>query len=325
MHPLIQQHWRRAAFEAALVAAVLVALFAVLLAPSPDGGSAGSFFWTADNARFVAIEALSVSLGALGMALVLLVGGIDLSAGGCAVLAGVVAAALLGRGTPVFPALGCALLAGGALGALNGTLVGFARTAAAPWLITLGTFGIARGAAHWIAGEDTADIPLAASNTLRGLNLAPGLLLVALLTAGLAVLLRVTVFGRHLRAIGSNEEAARLCGVRVRLTKGLVYTAAGCLFALAGLAGMAVAGHGSTRAALGLEIAYVAAALWGGLRLGGGSGGVCGAFIGALGVTALMNAVQQAGWPVPLQEIAMGGLLIAAVGIDRLRQRPTCP
>lgn len=321
MTAFLKKNWRRLALEAAFAAALALALFAVLLAPAPDGQGADAFFWTPDNARFAAAQALALTLGALGMALVLLVGGIDLSAGACAVLAGVVAAALLQKGTPVLPALGSALLAGAGLGALNGALTGFARSAAAPWAITLGTFGMAWGAARWIGGEEPVSVPVSSGlmGALRGMNLAPALGAVLVLTGGLALLLRATVFGRHLRAIGSNEEAARLCGVRVRLTKGLVYTVAGLLFATAGLACMAVSSQGNARAGVGLEIAFVAAAMLGGVKLGGGSGGVCGAFVGALAVTALQNGVQQAGWPVPLQEIGMGGLLVAAVAVNWLR------
>lgn len=317
-----RQHWQRFALEAGLVLALAAVVGAVLFAAGSSGGgpAAADFFGSPDNVRFIAAQALGVAFGALGMALVLLVGGIDLSAGACAVLAGVVAAALLQHGTPVVPSLGVALAAGGALGALNGVLTGFARQSIAPWAITLGTFGIARGAARWVAGDDALSIPVT-GGALRGLNVAPVIVLVLILTAGLAVMLRMTVFGRHLRAIGSNEEAARLCGVRVRLTKGLVYTVAGLLFALAGLASMAVASQGSVRAALGLEITFVAAAMLGGVKLGGGAGGVLGALAGALGLTVLLNGVQQAGWPVPLQEIALGGLLVAAVGINRLRYR----
>ncbi len=318
IHPLIQQHWRRFALELLLLAALAGALLAVL----QFSATGADFFWTLENIQFLAAQAAPIALGALGMALVLLVGGIDLSAGASAALAGVVAAALLQKGTPFLPAFGSALLLGGALGALNGVLAGTCRNGPAPWALTLGTFGIAWGAARWFGGGAPIPIPATAIGALRGMNLAFALVLVLALAALFALLSRYSVFGRHVRAIGSNEEAARLCGVRVGLTKWLVYTVAGLLFAAAGLILMAVASQGDLRAGLNLELAFAAAALLGGVGLGGGTGGALGAFVGALALTVLHNATAQAGWPVPLQEIGLGGLLIAAVGINRLRHGP---
>lgn len=313
------RNWRRwLAFSLPLLLLALGVL-GFSLASTPEGQPVRDFFLTPDNARFMAAQGIAVALGTLGMALVLLCGGIDLSAGAAAALSGVVVATLLQNGAPTLAAVGAALLTGAALGALNGALVGTLRIA--PFVVTLGTFGMARGAAHWIAGKETVLVPAGSGmgDALRGLRIAPGIWVVLLLAAGLAVLLRATVFGRHLRAIGSNEEAATLCGVRVRLTKGLVYTVAGLFFALAGIASMAVTGEASAAGGVGVVIAFLAAAMIGGVKLGGGAGGVFGALLGALAITVLQNGAQQAGWPVPLQEIGMGGLLVAAVGLDRLR------
>ena len=138
--------------------------------------------------------------------------------------------------------------------------------------------------------------------------------------AGLAtLLLHTTVFGRHLVAIGSNEVAATLCGVRVRLTKALVYATAGLFFGLAGAAQMVVFQQGNPAGTPGRALDLIAAAVIGGVKLGGGAGGIPGALLGALTMTVLQNGCQQAGWPVPIQEIAIGCAIIAAVGLDRLR------
>lgn len=314
------RNWRRWLVEAALLGLAGAGLYALSLLPTPGGGPpVGTFYWTWDNASFMAAQGIAIALGALGMALILLSGGIDLSAGAGAVLSGLVAAVLLQRGASAGSALGAALLVGGAVGAVNGLLAGTLRIA--PFAVTLGTFGAAHGLARWIAGDEPVVVSAESglAGMLRGLTLAPVMGGVLLLTVVLALLLRSTVFGRHLRAIGSNEEAATLCGVRVRLTKALTYTVAGFLFGAAGLAATAVAGQGTAHGGVGLEIAFLAAATIGGVKLGGGAGGVFGALAGALVFTALLNGIQQAGWPVPLQEVGMGGLLVAAVGLSRWR------
>ena len=272
--------------------ALVVGAFSLL--PTTEGQPVRDFFLTGDNARFIAAQGIVIALGTLGMALVLLSGGIDLSAGASAALAGVVAATLLATGHSVSTALLAALLSGGLIGWLNGTLI--TALGIAPFIVTLGMSGVARGAASWLG--------------------------VVLLLAGvLTLVLRGTVFGRHLCAIGSNEAAATLCGVRVRLTKTLVYALAGLFFGLAGAAQMAVARQGNPAGSPGLELDLIAAAVIGGVRLGGGSGHILGALLGALTITVLRNGCQQAGWPVPVQEMALGFAIIAVVGLDHWRRR----
>jgi len=192
-------------------------------------------------------------------------------------------------------------------------------------IVTLGMLGIARGLARWLAVD--APIPLAQGLWLHAwvaplpalswLLVAPGVWVVLLLAGFLALFLRTTVFGRHLMAVGSNESAATLCGVRVRLTKTLTYAVAGLFFGLAGAAQMAAFGQGNPVGMPGLELNLIAAAVIGGIKLGGGSGSIPGALLGALTMTVLQNGCQQAGWPVPIQEIAIGCAIIVAVGIDR--------
>lgn len=306
-----------------LALGLIILVFSLL--HTPDGQPVRDFFLTWDNARFVAAQSIVIAIGTLGMALILLSGGIDLSAGASAALSGVVAATLLQSGSSVMTAALAGIVTGGVVGLFNGSLVTTLRIA--PFIVTLGTIGVARGAARWISSD--APVPVAGDLWIHELTVpfpplswllvAPGVWMVLLLTAVLAVLLRFTVLGRHLYAIGSNEEAATLCGVRVRLTKVVVYAVAGLLFGLAGVAQMSALNQGNPTGSMGLELDFIAAAVIGGVKLGGGTGGVFGALLGALTMTVLRNGCQQAGWPVPLQEIAIGCAIIAVVGLDRLR------
>lgn len=312
-------HWMAPFFALGLV----VLTFSLIT--TPDGDPVRDFFLTWDNGRFIASQGIVIGLGAIGMTLVLLSGGIDLSAGAVAALSGVVAAMLLQMEVPPLLAIGAAVLAGGGFGMLNGSLVAMLKVA--PFVVTLGTLGMARGVTRWMS----TDTPITVSQGLwveawvapvppaAWMGVAPGVFVVLLLGGLLMVLLRGTIYGRHLYAIGSNEAAATLCGVRVRLTKVLAYSLAGLFFGMAGVAQMAILHQGNPTGSPGLGLDLIAAAVIGGVKLGGGVGNIPGALLGALTMTVLQNGCQQAGWPVPLQEIAIGGAIVAAAGLDRLR------
>jgi ribose transport system permease protein len=214
------------------------------------------------------------------------------------------------------------VLAGGAIGCLNGALIGWLRMI--PFIVTLGMLGVARGTAKWLAGNQTVNFPASPVSELmaaRGVLPPPGVWLAAVLAVAMAVLMRRTVFGRHVFAVGSNETAARYSGVRVERVKFWMFGVAGLFFGTAGLIQLARLRQGDPSVAIGLELDVIAAVVIGGASLGGGSGSVLGSMIGALIMAVLRNGSQQMGWPTYMQEIIIGLVIIFAVGLDRWRRR----
>ncbi len=199
-----------------------------------------SRFLRAANLKSVATQSVIVALGALGMTLIIISGGIDLSAASNIALSSVVTAYAINAGLPPLLAIVLGMATGGLVGFINGSLITGLRLV--PFIITLGMMGIARGVAKWMAGNQKIDAPLTWVNELMAkspqpswLLLAPGVSLMILLAVAMAVLLRYTVFGRHVFAIGSNEATARLCGVRTKRAKIIIYTLAGIFCGLSGV------------------------------------------------------------------------------------------
>jgi ribose transport system permease protein len=297
--------------------ALVVVLFAVL---SPDR------FLTAYNLRTVATQTVIVGLGATGMTLVIVSGGIDLSVGSVIALSSVVTAVLLRAGVaPLLSAVG-GVLTGAAFGAVNGALV--TALGIVPFIVTLGTMGIARGLAKYLADEQKVDANAAWLSTLMEktpepswLLFSPGVWLMLGLAVATGVLLRRTVFGVHLTAVGSSEPTARLSGLHVERIKIAVYALGGLFAGLAGVLQFGRLTVGDPTTALGKELDVIAAVVIGGGSLSGGSGGVLGSMIGAFLMAVLANGCTLTGVPNYVQEIIVGFIIVAAVGIDVLRRR----
>lgn len=300
-------------------------------------------FYTSRNLENIARQSAVYATAALGMTLVIITAGIDLSIGSVIALTVVGTAWVLNIRTdegplindypvalPLFAVLGgvgLATLAGMANGMM---IVGLRIT---PFIVTLGTMGLFRGLAKGIANEKDIYPPESTwissimdptiSNPERSwMILPPGVWLLLVAAVGAAILLRYTRLGRHIYAVGSNEETARLCGVPVGRTKIIVYMLAGFFAGLAGLMQYSfISGIGQPTTGIAYELFVIAAVVIGGASLMGGEGTILGSIVGALMITILYMGGQQMGWPKWVQEMVIGGIIIGAVALDQLRHR----
>lgn len=283
-------------------------------------------FLSLANIKSVATQSVIVALCALGMTLIIVSGGIDLSAASNLALSCVLVAYAINLGLSPLLAAFIGVAAGGTVGFLNGFLI--TRLRLVPFIVTLGMMGIARGLAKWVARNQKIDAPLSWLNELMvrtprpsWLLVSPGIWIMILFSLLMAFLLRQTVFGRHTFAIGSNELTARLCGVRTDRVKVLVYTISGLLCGLAGVMEFSRLTVGDPTVAMGLELDIIAAVVIGGGSLSGGEGSILGTLVGVFIMAFLRNGCTMMGWPNYFQEIIIGAIIIAAVTLDRLRHR----
>jgi len=278
------------------------------------------------NIKNVATQSVIVALCALGMTLIIVSGGIDLSAASNLAMSCVLVAFAINAGlTPLLAAL-VGVATGGLVGFLNGFLI--TRLRVVPFIVTLGMMGITRGLAKWVARNQKIDAPLSWLNDLMvrtpepsWLIVSPGIWVMVFFSLVMAVVLRKTVFGRHVFAVGSNELTARLCGIRTERVKVLVYTISGLLCGLAGVMEFSRLTVGDPTVAMGLELDIIAAVVIGGGSLSGGEGSILGTLVGVFIMAFLRNGCTMMGWPNYFQEIIIGAIIIAAVTLDRLRHR----
>jgi ribose/xylose/arabinose/galactoside ABC-type transport system permease subunit len=266
-----------------------------------------------------------VCVAAFGMTMIVVSGGIDLSVGSIIALGTVIVALVLRSGAgPVAAAL--AAIGGAALcGVVNGFLV--TRLRVVPFIVTLGTMLLVRGAAKGLAEERRIEAPVTWLNTLlrtardgTGFLVPVGIWITIVLALIVAGILRYTRFGRHLFAIGSNERTARLCGVRVERCKLAVYTLAAALAGVAGVMEFSRLSVGDPTVAVGLELDVIAAVIIGGGSLTGGKGSIAGTLGGAAIMAVIQIGCSQQGLPNWVQQIVTGTIIVLAVGLDRFRE-----
>jgi erythritol transport system permease protein len=315
----------------ALVAlAALVVVFSCL---SP------AFLTTANLTILVKHVAINAIM-AVGMTFVILSGGIDLSVGSIAALAGMIAGGLIHNGLvlhafgvvvyfQVWLVIAIALLAGALVGGVNGVLV--SRFNVAPFIATLGTMYVARGSALLLSGGATfpnllgkpelgnTGFPFLGSGTILAVPV-PIWLMLLFAAAGAFVASR-TPFGRHVYAVGGNQRAAELSGVRVKRIKLAVYVISGICSALVGLviASQLVAAHPAT--GVSFELNAIAAVVLGGTSLMGGRGSIGGTIIGALVIGALADGLVLLGVSEFWQIVIKGIVIVVAVVLDQLQQK----
>ena len=295
--------------------------FGLVLVAIIFGALVGPRFFAPTNLELMARQTAIVSIAAVGMTIVIVAGGIDLSVGSMIALTTVVIAQLLRMDVnPVAAALG-GIAAAAICGFINGLLITQLRVV--PFIVTLGTMLVIRGAAKGFGEERRIEAPATWLNDLlrvtRGEMLLPaGIWAVIALAVTVAGVLRYTRFGRHTFAIGSNERMARLCGVAITRTKIVIYTLSAALTGFAGLLMFSKLSVGDPTVAIGLELDVIAAVIIGGGSLLGGRGTVAGTLIGAAIMTVIQIGCSQKGLANWVQQIVTGGIIIAAVALDRL-------
>ena len=291
----------------------LVLLFGVV---SDNFLSPGTFTTLAGR-----IPALAVV--AAGMTLVLVIGGIDLSVGSVLGLAGAVLGVALADGHWPLWAAALACLGTGALaGVVNGALS--VRLGIPSFIVTLGMLEAARGGAYLVTGSRTKYLgpvvePLA--RPLPGLALPASFLVALAVVAAAQLVLSRTVLGRHLVAIGTNENAVRLAGIDPRPAKTVVFVLAGVMAGLGALFHTARLGSSDPNAGAGMELAAIAAVVIGGTSLMGGRGSVVNSLLGVLIIATLEAGLAQVGASEPLKRVVTGAVIVAAVTADAWRKR----
>ncbi|MFQ5971468.1 MAG: ABC transporter permease [Alphaproteobacteria bacterium] len=280
------------------------------------------FFLSMANFRAVAIGLVPTAIIVVGMAILLVSGGFDLSVGAVLALSGTVVALLMVNGAPIWLAVVLTLLLGAGIGLANGLLV--TKVGVNPLVATLGTMSVARGFALVLTeGFSVSKLPqefgyIGATSWL-GIPLMVVIMAVIVIVGDVA--LRQTRYVRQVYYIGANESAARLSGIAVDRVRTTAYVTTSLLAALAGILLASRLQAGTPTAASGLELQVLAAAVIGGASLGGGQGSVLGAFLGVIFVALINNVMTMLAVSIFWQMVVIGVVLIVAVALDMLVRR----
>lgn len=295
--------------------AVIFAAFAV---------RSGGAFATADNFETIIKQAIVVGFGAIGMTFIIISGGIDLSAGSMVALVTVVIAKATHTVSPGLAAL-VGIGAAGLCGLFNGVLV--AKGKMGPFIVTLAMLLIYRGLAVGAANQQKVNADITWLNDFTAKlgpsqkwQLLPTGAWLLLIWAGIfGFILTRTVFGRNVVAVGSNEVAARLAGIKVEAVRIGAYLVGGLSLGMAGLMMFSRLSVGDPTAAEGLELDMIASVVIGGGSLSGGVGSLFGSLIGVLIMATIRSGCSQMGLDNWIQQIVTGSIIMIAVAFDRLK------
>ncbi len=269
----------------------------------------------------IANQIPALSLVAVGMTFVLLIGGIDLSVGSVLALSSAVLGTLMvDHGWSLLAAMPVCVMTGACCGLLNGIVSVGAKIPS--FIVTLGMLEIARGAAKWVSDSQTKYIgsPVAwMGEPIGGIGLSPAFIFAICVIILAQLVLSCTLFGRYCVAIGTNERAVEMSGIRPAFYKITVFAACGCLCGVAALGQTSLLSSADPNAAIGIELSAIAACVIGGTSLMGGRGNVVKSFIGVLIIAVLQTGLAQMGVSDPMKQIMTGVVIVVAVLMDALR------
>lgn len=281
----------------------------------------GFVFLSADNLSSVALDFSYVAMAALGSAIVIIGGGIDLSVGANMALSGLVTAMAVSANWPVPLAIAAGLGTGLLTGVLNASLITGIRLI--PFIATLGTMSVFRGFATGIVSGQTVNASNGFTTIGQGyfgpIPISAAILIV--LTVLCAFFMNNTAWGRHIYAVGGSESAARLCGINVPRVKWIMYVLAALLGSIGGIVLASRLGSATPSNALGYELICIAAAVIGGASLTGGEGTMVGVLIGAALLALIRNSLDILGWGEYWQDLIIGATILVTVSFDQLRRR----
>jgi ribose/xylose/arabinose/galactoside ABC-type transport system permease subunit len=317
----VKRLWQVRELSTLVILALEIAFFTWYLWP---GGGRPHPFFNAENGLLILKYSSIYGIAAIGAAIVIIAGGIDLAPGAVIALAGVVTGGLfVDARWSLAVSIAAGLAAGLACGGISAVLIVLARLP--PFIATLGVMGIARGAAFIITEGRYFDVSGALAPGYRLVHAIPLDWTSPVVMVALALVFQLLMtrfqWGRAVFAIGGNETAAQFSGVSVGVVQASVYVIAGVLAAVSGVALAVVQGQGKADLAMGYELDIIASAVVGGASLAGGRGSVIGAVLGTLIFGVLRNALPQIPGATFYDRLIVGLVVIVIVVLDQVLSR----
>jgi ribose transport system permease protein len=311
-----------------LLALAGIVVLAIIISPTAADGS--RIFLQLGNLTDILRQISLIGIVSLAMTFVILTGGIDLSVGSILAFSTSLTAMVLTRALPVSSdglriilAVACAVAGCGAAGAINGAVI--AKLEIQPFIVTLASMIGVRGLAKWMTSNANIDIGFGHDVAAEFASIFRQKALVigsySVLAAVFWILLSRTIFGRHVRAIGDNETAARYAGLPIRRVKTIVYSLSGLLAGFAGVLYAAENHQGNPNAGVAYELDAIAAVVIGGTRLSGGKGSIAGTVIGTLIMGVLTNMLRLNNVDSNVEMMIKAVIIVLAVAVQRQRKK----